>query len=171
MEVLGNLVMTSSNPRALLAACTVAASVFLLASCTSGSGEGRAVGATASPSAPSESHTATGPSEKKLTEQAQAALAAVHSGKMVEAGAERVTDGIHTEPTLSEGKTYRLNLVCVGSGSAQLALAPASTGTETKVPCDQSVVQQRITVHKPVRIDVDGIKGSTGVIAWQIDAI
>jgi hypothetical protein len=37
------------------------------------------------------------------------------------------------------------------------------------VPCDQSVVQQRITVHKPVRIDVDGTTGSTGVIAWRID--
>ncbi|MET8245991.1 hypothetical protein ABZV31_17160 [Streptomyces sp. NPDC005202] len=112
-----------------------------------------------------------GSSEKKFTEQAQAALATAQSGKMVEAGAERVADGIHTEPSLSEGKTYRLNLVCVGSGSAQLTFTPASTGTETKVPCDQSVVQQRITVHKPIRIDVDGAKGSTGVIAWRIDAL
>ncbi|MFC7264400.1 hypothetical protein [Streptomyces lutosisoli] len=160
--------MTYSSPRAWLAACAVTASTFLLASCTSGSDEGKAASA---PSSPSESQRATGSSEKKLTEQAQAALAAVHSGKMVEAGAERVTDGIHTEPTLSEGKTYRLSLVCVGSGSAQLALEPASAGSETKVPCDQSVVQQRITVHKPIRIDVGGVKGSTGVIAWQIDAI
>ncbi|MFF3990208.1 hypothetical protein ACFY0B_37250 [Streptomyces sp. NPDC001797] len=90
---------------------------------------------------------------------------------MVEAGAERVTDGVHTEPTLSQGKTYKLNLVCVGSGSAQLTFSPASTGPKTEVPCDQSVVQQRITAHKPVRIDVDGVKGSTGVIAWQIDTV
>jgi hypothetical protein len=61
--------------------------------------------------------------------------------------------------------------VCVGNGSARLTFTPANTGTETKVPCDQSVVQQRITVHKPVRIDVDGTKGATGVIAWRIDAI
>lgn len=40
-----------------------------------------------------------------------------------------------------------------------------------EVPCDQSVVQQRITAHKPVRVDVDGAKGSTGVLAWRIDAI
>jgi hypothetical protein len=52
-----------------------------------------------------------------------------------------------------------------------LTFTPASTGTKTKVPCDQSVVQQRIIVHKPVRIDVDGTKGSTGVIAWQIDTV
>ncbi|MFD6554450.1 hypothetical protein [Streptomyces sp. NPDC058398] len=163
--------MTYSNPRAYLAACAVAASAFLLASCTSGGGEGKAVSAPPSPSRPSESRTATGPSEKKLTEQAQAALATVHSGKMVEAGVERVNDGIHTEPTLSEGKTYRLNLVCFGSGSAQLTFVPTGAGAKTRVPCDQSVVQQRITTHKQVHIDVDGAKGSTGMIAWQIDAI
>jgi hypothetical protein len=82
-----------------------------------------------------------------------------------------VTDGVHTEPTLSRGKTYKLNLVCVGSGSAQLTLSPTSIGPKTEVPCDQSVVQQRITAHQPVRIDVDGAKGSTGVIAWQIDTV
>lgn len=162
--------MTFSSPRAWLTGCAVAASVVLLASCTSGSDDGKA-SKDHSPPAASGSQTATEPSQKKLTEQAQAALTAVHSGKMVEAGAERVIDGIHTEPSLNEGRAYRLNLVCVGNGSAQLTFTPASTGTETKVPCDQSVVQQRITVHKPVRIDVDGAKGSTGVIAWRIDAI
>jgi hypothetical protein len=44
-------------------------------------------------------------------------------------------------------------------------------GPREEVPCDQSVVQQRITAHKPVRVDVDGAKGSTGVLAWRIDAI
>ncbi|MER5371730.1 hypothetical protein [Streptomyces sp. NPDC002553] len=61
--------------------------------------------------------------------------------------------------------------MCVGKDSAQLTFTPTSAGPKTEVPCDQSVVQQRITVHKPIRIDVDGAKGSTGVIAWQIDAI
>jgi hypothetical protein len=162
--------MTCSNPRAWLAGCAVAASVVLLASCTSGSGDGKASKGLSS-SAASGSQAVTEPSQKKLTEQAQAALTAVQGGKMVEAGAERVTDGIHTEPSLSEGRTYRLNLVCVGNGSARLTFTPASTGTETEVPCDQSVVQRRITVHKPVRIDVDNTKGSTGVIAWRIDII
>ncbi|WP_406003889.1 hypothetical protein [Streptomyces sp. NBC_00829] len=162
--------MTYSSPRAWLAGCAVASSVFMLTSCTSGSTDDNTSKDHSPPSA-SGSQEATGASEKKLTEQAQAALAAVHSGKMVEAGAERVADGIHTEPSLSEGKAYRLSLVCAGNGSAQLTFTPASTGIETKVPCDQSVVQQRITVHKPVRIDVDGAKGSSGVIAWRIAAI
>ncbi|RSO10019.1 hypothetical protein DMH26_00280 [Streptomyces sp. WAC 05379] len=87
----------------------------------------------------------------------------------MEAGAERVTDGIHTEPTLSKGKTYKLNLMCVGSGSGQLSFAPESAGEKTAVPCDQSVVQQRITYDGPVRINVDAVKGASGVIAWQID--
>lgn len=110
-------------------------------------------------------------SEKDLTQQAQAALADLRSGKLVEAGAEWVTDGIHTEPILRNGKTYLPTLTCFGAGSARMAFTSADTGTDTTVPCDQSVVRQRITVHKPIRLDVDGTTGSTGVIAWQIGAI
>ncbi|MFE2534701.1 hypothetical protein [Streptomyces sp. NPDC059371] len=168
---MGDLGGTHSNSRSYLAVCAVVASVFLVASCTSGGGEGEGTGAPPSPSAPSESRTTNEASEKRLTEQAQAALAAVHGGELVEAGVERVNDGIHTEPTLSEGRTYRLNVVCFGSGSARLTFVPASSGTATKVPCDQSVAQQRITMHKRVHIDVDGAEGSTGMIAWRIDAI
>ncbi|WP_183154306.1 hypothetical protein [Streptomyces shenzhenensis] len=48
-------------------------------------------------------------------------------------------------------------------------MAPESG--ETPVPCDQSMIQRRITVDKPVRIDVNGTEGSSGVAAWKIDAI
>ncbi|MBC2866885.1 hypothetical protein H1R13_18480 [Streptomyces mexicanus] len=82
-----------------------------------------------------------------------------------------MSDGIHTQPSLSQGKVYNLNLVCAGAGSAQLTFTPASAGPKTTLPCDQSVVQQRLTAHPPLRIDVEGTKGSTGVIAWQIDAL
>ncbi|MCX4881997.1 hypothetical protein [Streptomyces sp. NBC_00847] len=164
--------MTNLSPRAWFAGCAIAASALLLTACTSGSGDGEAANTTSSQTAASASQAASKTQEKKLTDQAQAALAAVQGGTMVEAGAERVTDGIHTEPTLSQGKTYKLNLVCVGSGSAHLTFSPAITAPKTEVPCDQSVVQQRITAHKlPVRIDVEGTKGSTGVIAWQINSI
>ncbi|MFF4257587.1 hypothetical protein ACFY1L_41015 [Streptomyces sp. NPDC001663] len=162
--------MTSLNPRAWLGGCAVAASVLLLTSCTSGSGKDTAGDATHSP-APSNSAATTGPSEKKVIEQAQAALTAVQSGKFFAAGAERVTDGVHTETILSKGKNYKLNLVCFGSGSAQLSFTPASTGSKATVPCDQSLTQQRITGDRSVRIDVDAAKGATGVVAWQIDAI
>jgi hypothetical protein len=90
---------------------------------------------------------------------------------MVEAGAERLTDGIHTEPSLHAGKTYELKLACAGHGTAQLSFKPTGTGTPAKVPCDQSVVRQWITAGKQIHIDVDATQGSSGVIAWEIDSI
>ncbi len=160
--------MTSVSTRARFVGCAVVASAFLLTSCTSGSDHGEAAGS--SSPAPSTSRTGVGSSETKLTKQVQDALDAVRSGTLVEAGTERVTDGIHTEPGLSEGKSYRLNLTCVGSGSAQVKFTPTIKGAKTTVPCDQSVVEQRIAAPKSLRIDVDGAKGATGVIGWQIDA-
>lgn len=162
--------MTYVNPRVCLAGCALAASVLLLASCTSDDGKDKA-GASSPSSASSTSATATSPSEKEVAEQAQAALAAVQSGKFFASGTERVTDGVHTETILSKGKSYKLNLVCIGTGSAQLSFTPASTASKANVPCDQSLVQQRITGHGSVRINVDGAKGATGVIAWQVDAV
>ncbi|MFJ3224285.1 hypothetical protein ACIPJS_13065 [Streptomyces sp. NPDC086783] len=82
-----------------------------------------------------------------------------------------MTDGVHTEPGLSVGKTYRLNVVCVGSGSARMAFSPTNAGPATMVPCDRSVVQRRLPGKKLLRVNIDAAKGATGVIAWQIDAI
>ncbi|MGW4275407.1 hypothetical protein ACWEGQ_24330 [Streptomyces seoulensis] len=82
-----------------------------------------------------------------------------------------MADGIHSEPTLVKGKTYRLSLACAGKGNARLTFVPANAGRQATVPCDGSVGQQRITGGGPVRIDVYGTEGSTGVIAWQIDSV
>ncbi|MGV9454735.1 hypothetical protein [Streptomyces sp. NPDC003635] len=146
-------------------------STLLLTSCTSADDGDDTSASRPTPPASSPSRTAAEPSERDLTGRAQAAIASVHSGTLVESGVERVTDGVHTEPGLSKGRTYRLNLVCVGSGSAHLEFVPSKAGTETSVPCDEAVVQQRISGDKPVRIHVDGAEGSTGVIAWRIDAL
>ncbi|WP_345667864.1 hypothetical protein [Streptomyces similanensis] len=154
---------------ARFAGCSVLVSAFLLTSCTT-SGGGDKAGASRSP-VPSSARTATQQPEKALREQAQAALAAVRGGTPVEAGAERVTEGIHSEPTLGKGKTYRISLACAGKGNARLTFVPANAGRRTTVPCDTSVIQQRITAEGPVPIDVDGATGSTGVIAWQIEAV
>ncbi|MGW1393127.1 hypothetical protein ACWD6Q_15785 [Streptomyces nigra] len=159
--------MTHANARAVrIAGCAVAVLAVSLTSCTGSHGD-----VSSRPSTPNPSRTAVEPSEKKLTEQAQAALAAAHTGTLVEAGVERVADGVHTEPGLSEGKAYRLHLVCAGSGSARLRFEPAGAGAATTVPCDGSAVQRRLTGDELVRIDVAGAKGATGVIAWQIDAV
>lgn len=110
--------------------------------------------------------------EKELTEQAEAALDGVRGGTMFASGVERAAEGFHNETTVTEGKTYRLNVVCVGSGSARLGFTPARYGARSTVPCDRSVVQRRITgLSEGLRIDVDGAEGATGVIAWEIDTV
>lgn len=164
--------MTRSSPRTKRFTAGAALLTALVISGCSGSADDEGKDADSSPSTtPSSTQTAPETSEKQLTKQAQAALAAVQGGTLVEAGAERVTDGVRTEPALTSGKTYKLNLVCAGTGSAQLTFSPASVGAKATVPCDRSVVQRRITADKAVRIDVDGTEGSTGVIAWRIDAV
>ncbi|MEU0009395.1 hypothetical protein ABZ079_35545 [Streptomyces sp. NPDC006314] len=144
--------------------------MFLLASCTSDAGDGKVAKRSSTPTATS-SREAEGSSEQRLTKQAQAALAAVRTGRTLEGGAERLTDGIHTEPTLQAGKTYKLQLVCVGHGTGQLSFKPTGTGTPAKVPCDQSVVQQRVRAGKQLHIDVDATQGSNGALAWQINSL
>ncbi|MFJ5779944.1 hypothetical protein [Streptomyces sp. NPDC093094] len=162
--------MTSLTSRTCLTACAVTASALLLASCTSG---GKDTAGTAPSPAPSASaaFTASGASEEKLTQQLGAALDGFRTGTVIESGAERIQEGIHTEPLLTEGAVYRLNLVCVGKGSAQALFTPEGAGDKTAVPCDGSVVQQRITADGPLRIDVDGRAGATGMVAWEIDEI
>jgi len=164
--------MTSLPVRACLTALAVASSALLLVSCTSDSGDTAGAAPSSTPTTTATSAPKTpGASEKKLIEQAEAALAGFHSGTLVESGVERVSEGIHTEPTLTKGGAYRINIACAGTGSAQLRFTPASTGEKATVPCDSTVVQQRITADKPVRIDIDGRAGATGMIAWQIDKI
>ncbi|MBD9724807.1 hypothetical protein [Streptomyces caniscabiei] len=92
---------------------------------------------------------------------------------MVEAGAERVGDGVHAEPLLNAGGggVYRLRLVCVGSGSVRVVVRPAGAEQKATVPCDGAVAQQRLTGSERLRIEVDGGKGATGMIAWQIDTV
>ncbi|MXM65671.1 hypothetical protein GR925_19985 [Streptomyces sp. HUCO-GS316] len=83
-----------------------------------------------------------------------------------------MSDGIHTEPALSEGKTHKLSLVCFGKGSGRVEFTPVGVGPELTVSCDRSIVHHRITAPKStVHLDVDGAKGATGVMAWRFDAI
>jgi hypothetical protein len=168
--------MTTSPVRARVIPCAVTASVLLLASCSSVEDADPRASPTPGPTATATTTAtaaagASGASEKELTERLEAALAGFHSGRMVESGVERVSDGIHTEPLLTKGGTYRLNLACAGTGSARLRLTPAGAAERTDVPCDGSVRRQRITADAPIRIDVDGVAGATGMIAWQIDEV
>ncbi len=172
MEVLGNVVVTPPISSRTLSACTaIAASVLLLTSCSQDS-DGRSDGrATPSEQSAAPSPTTSPPSEKVLMKRAAAIVASISGGSLLEGGSERVVDGIHTRPELGKGKTYRLVVTCVGRGNAHLTIAPTTSGSDAPVPCDQSVVQQRIKGDDEVRIDVSGAKGSTGVLAWQINIL
>ncbi|SPF05353.1 hypothetical protein [Streptomyces sp. MA5143a] len=150
--------MTSSRSRALFTACAAAALPALLVACTSGGGAG--VAADPTPSRPSGAATAAGSSDAEPAERAEAALAGLGDEALVEAGVEKVTDGVHTEHHLEDGKPYRITLVCVGQGSAQLAFRPAGSGRKgVAVPCDGALVHQRVAGAEPLRIDVDGPRG------------
>ncbi|MGW6906505.1 hypothetical protein [Streptomyces sp. NPDC054940] len=94
---------------------------------------------------------------------------------MVESGTERVSDGIHSQPTLTPGTTYKLTVVCAGSGTAEIEFTPAEVGPRKSVPCDGSAVFERLRVPKElkpeeefVRLDVRGKPGATGMMAWRI---
>lgn len=94
--------------------------------------------------------------ERKLTAQVESALKAFsdEGSSMAESGVERVSDGIHTQPTLTPGASYA---------------APKSP-----VPCDGSAVVERLTAPKaqePLRLDVRAKPGATGMLAWQINTV
>ncbi|WP_459740172.1 hypothetical protein [Streptomyces sp. E-15] len=111
--------------------------------------------------------------EKKLTAQVQSALDAVteQGQSMVESGVERVSDGVHTQPDLPAGRSYKLTVVCAGKGEAHIVFTPSKTAPKKAAPCDRSVVFERFTGGKAVRIDVEGDAGAAGMIAWRINTI
>lgn len=159
------------NWRTVPACAAAAASILLLTSCSQDSDSHSAGRATPSQRATTRSPAPSSTPEKLLIKQATSVVASVSGGALLEGGSERVGDGIHTHPVLRKGRTYRLVLTCVGQGSARLTIAPKRSGSDATVPCDQSVVQQRINGNGPVRIDVDGTKGSTGALAWRINTL
>ncbi|MER5875052.1 hypothetical protein ABT119_03905 [Streptomyces sp. NPDC001910] len=111
--------------------------------------------------------------ETRLTAQAQEALDAVTKadGSMVESGAERVSDGVHTQPDLADGTPYKLTVVCAGEGAAEIAFTPHDAGSTKSVPCDGSVVFERFTGQNSMRLDVQGKPSATGMIVWRINKV
>lgn len=109
--------------------------------------------------------------EKKLTAQAESALntTSTNDTSTAASGVERVSDGVHTQPGLTPGATYKLTVVCAGSGAAVIEFTPPDAGPKKPVPCDQSLVFTRLTAEKELRLDVRGERGATGMIAWRID--
>lgn len=153
---------------ATLALGLAVGSVLCLTACTS-----EETPAPDHPAAASSASRPTPGAEKKLTAQARSALDAVteQGTSMVESGVERISDGIYTRPDLSAGRTYKLTMVCAGKGAAEIVFAPRKAVARKTVPCDRSVVFERFTGMKALRIDVQRDSRATGMIAWRINTV
>ncbi|QMV12518.1 hypothetical protein GJU35_25610 [Streptomyces lincolnensis] len=95
----------------------------------------------------------------------------------MESGLERASDGIHTNSGLSSGRSYTLSVVCSGEGAGEgeeevRLTVTAKRPTRQTVTCDSVPVRQRITdAPAQIRIDVDGLAGSSGTVGWRIDEL
>ncbi|GAA0640484.1 hypothetical protein GCM10009535_16900 [Streptomyces thermocarboxydovorans] len=112
---------------------------------------------------------------KTLQKKAERALGIEEDGAdsdlFVESGFERVNDGIHTRSALSKGESYSLSVVCSGRGTVQVTVT-AERSVERTVTCDGVPVRQRITdAPAEMKIDVDGLPGSSGIAGWRIDEL
>ncbi|MFJ1968546.1 hypothetical protein ACIO93_07740 [Streptomyces sp. NPDC087903] len=155
------------RPRRLLGFAAV--SVLFLTGCTAD--HDPAPGRAESPAVTR--HGTAARTEQRLTAQVTSALDAVtdRGGSMVESGVERVSDGVHTRPDLVRDVPYELTVVCAGQGTVEIVLTPAATGAPKAVPCDRSVVSERLTTHTAPRVDVRARAGATGMVAWRIDKV
>ncbi|MFF9507442.1 hypothetical protein ACF1BU_13435 [Streptomyces sp. NPDC014724] len=111
--------------------------------------------------------------EKRLGEQVQQALGTEEVGDsdplFVEAGLERVSDGVHTEPELTRGRSYELAVACAGKGRITLSIALKNPVRQT-VECDGVPLRRRLTASvAKVSIDTEGKPGATGMVAWRLD--
>ncbi|MFF4356882.1 hypothetical protein [Streptomyces sp. NPDC001604] len=141
---------------------------FFLAACTSGPG---AEPVHANAAAPSRTTATAAQQEKKLGAEARSALEATATGSMVASGLERVSDGLHTDPGLSEGTSYRLTVVCAGTGTAVIEFAPAGAAARKQFSCDGTPVLERFTAKHAQHVDVNGGRGAAGMIAWRIERV
>jgi hypothetical protein len=148
--------------RAGLTACCLASA--LLSGCTSETNSSDAPATESASPTPSLSEESR---EKELGDQATAALdAAGNDSRFVEAGLERVREGIHTRPDLKQGKPYQLVVACAGKGAVNVTI---DGDPPRVVDCDGVSNRQRITgTSGPLKIDVNGAKGSSGMVAWRI---
>jgi hypothetical protein len=162
-------IRTRPHHHARLIGCVLAPALALVA-CTSHQEAGPR--RPSSPAASSSAASSTA-AEERLVAQAEEALEGTvgEDDGFVESGAERVTDGVHSQPSVVKGKTYRLTVVCVGSGTAEITFTPAAGTARRTVPCDRSPVFERFSGTPPLRLDITGTPGSSGMIAWRVSTL
>ncbi|EFL19365.1 predicted protein [Streptomyces sp. C] len=152
LELLGDeLLRAGRGP--LTAVVALACSSFLAAGCS---------GPTPSGSA----------SEEAQGVRAQGLLEKVapDAPEFVESGLERVADGVHARSALAGGRTYKVSVACVGTGTVELTIGDKAP--PQAVPCD-GVRSSRPVQDPPdvLPVDITAAAGATGMVAWQITAV
>ncbi|MCI3907777.1 hypothetical protein [Streptomyces spectabilis] len=86
----------------------------------------------------------------------------------VEAGLERVSDGLHARPELAKGTSYELAIACAGTGKISLSVRGGKPAQRT-VDCDGVPATHR-TVGSPEQLEIDTkrLSGATGMVGWRI---
>lgn len=148
----------------LTATATLALLTALATGCTTPSGT--------PPESPTKSPTGTrslpGENEEDQGKRAKAALETVSPDdpEFVESGLERVGDGVHSRSPLKKGKSYRVSVACVGTGTVKVVIAKEPP---EPLPCDGAPAGRRImNAPADLPIDIAATTGATGMIAWQI---
>lgn len=155
-----------------LALCVALLSVALVSGCTGDSVDGPSAAVSGPGRQPKPTQPA-GRTDAELGKRVEEALGTAVVGDddplFVEAGLERVGDGMHSVPELARGRSYELSVVCAGSGGLRLSVALKNPVRRT-VDCDGAMVRQRLTASvATVRIDGEGMKGATGMVGWRLD--
>ncbi|MGW3389920.1 hypothetical protein [Streptomyces cinereoruber] len=87
----------------------------------------------------------------------------------MESGLERVREGVHHRSPLMKGKTYKLSVVCVGTGGVQVVIAD---GDPQSVPCDGVPASRRVeSSPEQLPVDITAEAGATGMVAWQVVSV
>jgi hypothetical protein len=107
--------------------------------------------------------------QQKQFGQARTALAAVTSSKDQHdsGGEELVQDGVHEHPALKKG-TYRLQVVCVGTGSVTIETG-SPRKSSTTLSCDGVPSNTRFRgPADDLALNITKRGASSGVIIYQI---
>ncbi|MEW2524865.1 hypothetical protein [Streptomyces sp. NPDC047071] len=89
----------------------------------------------------------------------------------VEAGLERVSEGLHVRPELTEGTSYELTIACAGTGRISLSVRGGKPAQRT-VDCDGVPATQRtVGSQRQLEIDTKRLSGATGMVGWRISKV
>ena len=162
--------MTTERSRLVLLNCALALGLvpaLLLTACSSGAAP---QGSKAAPGRSSKS--ADVQREKELATAARAGLAATSDDAPLVSGLDRVADGVQDALGLPKGSGYRVTVACAGRGTVEVGFVPARTAPARRVSCDGVPVSTRFAVKAAgTRIDVQGGRGASGMIAWRVDKV